>query len=239
MRLSNRLSVLVAWTVSKDRSWRSQYELPWIAPGEFYPQDRFVVRESRTMKTFVVLASATLSALVLASSAQAQSATPTRPDAARLELAREILTANGGAQAMEARMRALFASIATLTKSALPNADPKASELSQVLMKYMADEEIKAIPQLIDQTAIVYANNLSEGELRDMLAWSVSPSAQAIRAKMPVITEQLMAEQGPLLKKMMAGAMTTAVDRACAEAKCTDDQRRTMTSIAQRSMPAS
>ena len=193
----------------------------------------------RTMKSFVIFAGAALSALVLMSSAQAQTGAPAKPDAVRLELAREILTANGGAQAMEARMRALFGSIMTLTKSALPNADPKASETSQAVMKYMADEEIKAIPQLIDQTAIVYANNLSEGELRDMLAWSVSPSAQAIRAKMPLIMQQLIAEQGPLLKKMMSGAVTTAVDRACAEAKCTDAQRRTITAIAQKNMTAS
>lgn len=191
------------------------------------------------MKASVLLAGAALSALLLATSVRAQGVTPAQPDAARLQLAREILTANGGAQAMEVRMRALFASMTTLTKAMLPNADPKTSEISQALMKYVGDEEIKAIPQLIDQTAIVYANNLSEGELRDLLAWSVSPSGQSIRVKMPVITQQLIAEQGPLLKKMMSGAATMAVERACAEAKCTDDQRRTITAIAQKSLPAS
>jgi hypothetical protein len=51
------------------------------------------------MKTFVVLAGAALSALVLVFTAQAQTAA--QPDAARLQLAREILTANGGAQAAQ------------------------------------------------------------------------------------------------------------------------------------------
>ena len=189
------------------------------------------------MKTFVVLAGAALSALVLVSTAQAQTAA--QPDAARLQLAREILIANGGAQAMQAQMRSLFTSMMTLTKNALPNADPKTTEASQALMKYVVDEEIKAIPQLIDQTAIVYADNLSETELRDMLAWAASPSAQSIRAKMPVITQQLMAQQGPLLKTMIAGVMKTAVERACAEAKCTDDERKTITAIAEKSLPPS
>jgi hypothetical protein len=200
---------------------------------------RLVVQGSRTMKTLVALAGAALSALVLVSSAQAQTEMPTKPDAARLELAREILTASGGAQAMEAQMRALFAGMTTLTKSAQPNADPKVAETAQAMMKYMVDEEIKAIPQMIDQMAIIYANNLSNSELRDMLAWSVSPSAQAIRAKMPLITQQLMAEQGPLMKRTVAGAVTTAVHRACAEAKCTDDLRRTITELALKNLPTS
>ena len=191
----------------------------------------------RTTKVFNAVAGATLSALVFATSAHAQTVTAS-PAAVRLELAREILTANGGAQALEARMRSMFASMATLTKTTLPNADPKASEIAQAVMKYMADEEIKSIPQLIDQTATAYANNLSERELRDMLAWSLTPSAQAIRAKMPVITQQLMIDQGPLLKRVTAGAMTAAVDRACADSKCTDDERRALTAMVPAAAPA-
>ena len=191
------------------------------------------------MKTLVVIAGALLFALTAASSAQAQSAAPAQPDAVRLQLAREILSASGGAQAVEARMRALFASMADLTKASLPNADSKAAAATEAVLKYFSDEEIKAIPQLIDQTATIYANNLSEKELRDMLAWSASPSGQAIQAKMPVIAQQLVAAQGPLLKKIISGAMTTAVDRACADQKCTDDQRKTITAIVQKSLSPS
>lgn len=104
-------------------------------------------------------------------------------------------------------------------------------------MTYLVEEEIKAIPQMIDQTAIVYAKSLSETELRDMLAWTLSPSAQAIRAKNPAMMQELMVQQGPLLKKIMAGAVTTAVDRACTEAKCSEDERRTMIALAQKNLP--
>lgn len=191
------------------------------------------------MRALVMLAVAALSALALVFPAQAQTVAPVQPDAARLALARQIMNANGGAQAMQTRMRALFGSVMTLTQNATPNADPKVAAASQAMMKYVVDEEIKAIPQLIDQTAVIYANNLTEAELRDLLAWSVSPSAQAIRDKMPVITQQLMAEQGPLMKRMIAGVMSKAVERACADAGCTDDERRTITAIAQKSLPAS
>jgi len=191
------------------------------------------------MKTLVVIAGALLFALTAASSAQTQTVAPAQPDAVRLQLAREILNANGGAKAMEGRMRGLFASMADLTKTSLPNADSKASAVTEALLKYFSDEEIKAIPQLIDQTATIYANNLSERELRDMLAWSVSPSGQAIQAKMPVISQQLVAAQGPLMKKIIAWAMTTAVDRVCTDEKCTDDQRKTITAIVQKSLPPS
>jgi len=191
------------------------------------------------MKTLVVVAGSLLFALTAASSAQAQGVAPAQPDAVRLQLAREILSANGGAQAMEGRMRAVFASVLDLTKASLPNADSKASAVTEALLKYFSDEEIKAIPQLIDQTATIYANNLSEKELRDMLAWSVSPSGQAIQAKMPAISQQLVAAQGPLMRKVISGAMTTAVDRVCADAKCTDDQRKTITATVQKSLSPS
>jgi hypothetical protein len=182
-----------------------------------------------------ILIGAAVAVAMLVSSAQAQ--TPDEANATRLSLSRQILAANGGAQAAEAQMRSLFANMATLAKNAMPSENAKASQAWQAMMTYVVEEEIKAIPQLIDQTAIIYAKNLSEPELRDMLAWSLSPSAQAIRAKSPLMMQELMAQQQPLLRKIMAGAVTTAVDRACTEAKCSEDERRTMIALAQKNLP--
>ena len=191
------------------------------------------------MRALVVLAGVALSALIQVSPVAAQTPTPASPDAPRLELAREVLAASGGAQAMEAQMRVIFSGAANLTKKALSNADPKASEISDSVMKYVADEELQAVPELMSQVVAIYADNLSERELRDLLAWSLSPSAQEIRAKMPVITQQLIAEQGPLMNRMMAGVMAAAIDRACADKACTDDQRKALSATAQRSLPPS
>ena len=191
------------------------------------------------MRNFAVSVGAAFAALMLAASAQAQTAAPASPDAVRLQLAREVFAASGGAQAMETQMRAMFEGVAKLTASTMSNADPKASALSESLLKYVADEEVKAVPQLIDEMATIYADNLTEQELRDLLAWDVSPSAQAIHAKMPTILQQSIAAQRPLMKKMMAGAMTTVIDRVCAEEKCTGDERRMITAAAQKALPAS
>jgi hypothetical protein len=191
------------------------------------------------MRNFVLSMGTAIAALTLVTPAHAQTATLAPQDSVRLQLARDVLAASGGAQAMEVQMRAMFEGVAKLTASAMGNADPKASALGESLLRYVADEEVKAIPQLIDQTAAIYADNLTERELRDLLAWNVSPSAQAIHAKMPVILQQTMAAQGPQMKKMMSGAMTTIIDRVCAEEKCTGDERRMITAAAHKALPAS
>ncbi|MES2725307.1 MAG: DUF2059 domain-containing protein [Pseudomonadota bacterium] len=182
-----------------------------------------------------ILIGAAVAVAMLASSAQAQQ--PDEANATRLSLSRQILAANGGAQAMESQLRSLFTTMATLTKDAMPSQNPKAVQASQAMMTYIVEEEIKALPQLIDQTAMIYAKNLTETELRDMLAWSLSPSAQAIRAKMPAMMRDVMLQQQPLLKRIMAGAVTTAVERACTEAKCSEDERRTIIALAQKNLP--
>jgi len=187
------------------------------------------------MKSFV-LAIVALATLSFASSVNAQAP---QPNPVRLALAREILTANGGAQAAEAQLRAVFTSAANLSKGALTNADPKISEISQVVMQYMIEEEVKAIPELIDQTAAAYANNLSERELHDLLAWSTSPSGQAIRLKSPAIMQEVIATQGPLMKKMMAGATATAIEHACAQSRCSTEERRIITGLMQKAAPQS
>ncbi len=189
------------------------------------------------MKNIVAMVGAVLVALTPLSSGYAQ--VPAPPDATRLQLARDILNASGGAQAMQVRMRSLFASMQDMIKSYLPKSDSQVSAAAEATIKYMTDQEVEAAPQMIEQVANIYANNLSEQELRDMLAWTASPSGRAIQAKMPIISQQLIASQGPLMKKIVAGAMATALDRACEEAKCTESDRTTITAIVQKSFSPS
>lgn len=191
------------------------------------------------MKSLVIAVSGAIAAMALGFSAQAQTLPAAQADPVRLSLARDILAASGGLEGFETQTRAMIDSMVALTESVRPDADPKIRETSRAMLRYMADEQIKALPILIDQAASIYAANLTEAELRDMLAWSVSPSGRAVRAKTPAIMQQMLMSQAPLLKKIMAGAMKTAVDRACDETKCTEDERRTITAMIEAKLPAS
>lgn len=191
------------------------------------------------MRSFVIAVAGALAALTLQASAQAQTAPAAQPDPVRIALARDILTASGGLKGFEAQTRAVNDTMIKLTESVIPNADPKMRETFRAMMKYISDEQIKALPALIDQAAGIYAVNMTEDELRDMLAWTVSPTGQAVRAKTPIIMQQMLTAQAPLLRQIMTGAMKTAVDHACEETKCSDDERRTITAMIEAKLPAS
>ena len=92
---------------------------------------------------------------------------------------------------------------------------------------------------MIDDMAGVYAEHLTAQELKDMLAYARSPTAQSIRAKMPAITEEAMMHQAPLLKRMTSGAVKTAVEKTCEEAHCTADQRQALNAVVEKIAPAS
>jgi hypothetical protein len=178
------------------------------------------------MRRFV-RASAVLAALAIATSATAQAPAPKAApvDPARLALARQVFEASGGAEGMRKQLAAMFDSIGKMTAAAAPAAS---ADLARAMMKDIAEEESKLVPDLIEDSAQAYAQNLSEKELRDMLAWTTSESGQSIRAKMPVITQQLMATMQPHLAAMMPTMMHKTLDRVCEEQKCTPEVRKIM-----------
>jgi hypothetical protein len=173
-------------------------------------------------------------AVAVAASAAAQTSATTDP--VRLALAREVIEATGGAQAAATRLNSTFAAVRQLVKSQLP---PESANLSDAVFKYVVDEEVKALPAMLDDVAQVYAEPLSETELKDMLAWYTSPSGRTIMAKLPAINQAIILRQGPLMKSMMQGVAKTAIDRACTDAHCSAEQRQTLTTAFQRAMPAS
>ena len=173
------------------------------------------------MKTGIMIGTAA-AALWLAGSAVAQPA-PSGPDQVRLKLAHEIIDASGGVEALRTRMTAMFQSLHQLTASVT---SPDAAALTDDMFKYIADEEMQAVPQLLDQTAEVYAEHLTVAELHAMLVWTSSPEGKSIQQKMPSISQDILARQQPLMKQMMAGIFQRAADHACAEDKCTPEQER-------------
>ncbi len=109
------------------------------------------------MKTRIMFGAAA-AAVCLAASAAAQPAPPL-PEAARMQLAHQLIEASGGAAAVRTRMAAMFDSLHKMTASLVP-ADT--SGVADDMFKFIADEEMKAVPQLIDQSAEVYAEHLTE-----------------------------------------------------------------------------
>ena len=57
--------------------------------------------------------------------------------------------------------------------------------------------------------------------------------------KTPEITGELMQRQVPLIRKMTAESVKTAVEQTCQEAHCTADERQALTDMAARVAPAS
>jgi hypothetical protein len=170
---------------------------------------------------------AAIAVLSISTGAYAQTAPPPPADPAKLALARDVFEANGGRQQIEATMKAIFGGVSKMFDG-LPASQANVAMLAQ---RDMQDEIVKMIPAILDLTADVYARNLSEKELRDMLAWTKSESAQSIKAKTPLMTQQMVAAELPLIKAMMPNVMHKTVDRACDEAKCTADQKQQMAEI--------
>lgn len=178
------------------------------------------------MKLSMVICGA-LTAAAIGASAMAQTAAPA-PDPTKVKLAHELIEASGGETALRSRMTSIFASIQKMTANAMP-AD--ASALSNEMFKYMADGEMKAVPQLLNDTADVYAENLSEAELRSLLAWTTSPEGRSVQQKMPAITQEILLRQQPLMKQLMSGVMQRAADRACADNHCTPEQQKQLVAM--------
>ncbi|HEX2814958.1 MAG TPA: DUF2059 domain-containing protein [Phenylobacterium sp.] len=177
--------------------------------------------------------------LAAASTAIAQPAAPA-PDPERLQLARAVMQANGGAEALQNSLKGMFASMAKLTQSIMPaTTSPEASAMSNALIRHMQEEELKGASAMIDDLATVYAEHLTVRELQDMLAYAKSPTAQSVRAKMPAISEEVLMRQAPMLRRMTAGAVKTAVELTCEENHCTADQRSTLMAVAAKVAPGS
>jgi len=174
----------------------------------------------RTVAAFAVVTS-----LVMATAAAAQPSSDKAIDPVRLDLAHQVFVVNGGAEALQAQMKALFGNIATAAKGNLAGTS---SKLSDAFVTDIMDEEVKMIPQLIDESAKAYAENLTEQELRDMLAWSKSDSARSIRQKMPAITLELMTKVMPTIQAMMPTIMQKTIDRACEETHCAPEVKATL-----------
>lgn len=171
--------------------------------------------------TLIRLAGGAAVAAMLATSAFAQSA----PSPEKILLARQLVEASGGADQLRTVLQTVFTG---MSSSLYANLAPEQKRLAEVLLQKMQDRFLAAAPQLMDGTVQIYAQNLTEKELRDALAWQQSDSGQSLKRKLPLITAESIRTWGPVLTQVMAGLKQDVVDEACKQAGCTEQDRQAL-----------
>lgn len=152
-------------------------------------------------------------------SAHAQTAT--QHDPVRMDLANQLIDANGGRKATEERMGALMG----LMMKNVPV--PSGQEpLFKTIMADFQSEMIGMVPAIIELSVKAYADNLTEEELRYLLATQQSPLARSVNAKMPAVMKQVIEQQAPMIAAVLPQLMRRVGDRVCEQQKCTPQQRK-------------
>ncbi len=143
--------------------------------------------------------------------------------ATRLQLAHDLIRANGGEAALRRQMKIMFSAVSTSVASSLPK---DASNLANHFQDRIQAEMLDTIPALIDVTVKAYADNFSEQELRDLLAFQLSPSGQSMMKKMPAVTQDVVSKTMPMMMQKIPAMVQAAAVQACEDAHCTAEDRK-------------
>ena len=185
------------------------------------------------MKRFLAAAlPAALSAALYVTPSAAQDATA--PDATRLELARKLVDASGASRNAEATVDQFYGFIDQLLAK---SATASTGNLFAAIRADMKLELRAMMPGLLDESVKIYACNLTEKELSDLVTWQTSESGQSINRKLTVITQEILKAEVPYIQAMMPRLMQRAVDHACDEAKCSPQLRQDVASAIAQSAP--
>jgi hypothetical protein len=171
-------------------------------------------------------------AISTASAAWAQPVTEQIPPE-KLALAHQLIAATGGEKQMEMMMDAMYGA---MFRSMSPSVPPSQQALFKSLQQDMQAEMVKTIPTLLDASARIYAENLTDKELQDELAWLQSDSGQSIRRKTPVMMQEMVSVTIPIVQKMIPPMMKKVLDNVCEQQHCTAEQRKQMDAVIAKSM---
>lgn len=180
---------------------------------------------------FTRLLSGAALAAMLATTASAQTAAPS---AEKLALARQLVEASGGGDQMKSVLQVLFR---TMGASLSNNTPPEQKRIIEVIMQKMQDRFIAATPQMIDGTVQIYAQDLTDKELRDYLAWVQSDTGQAMKRKAPLLAADSIKSMAPLITQITQGIKQDVVDEACKQANCTAHDREVIAAAMDKAMP--
>ena len=157
------------------------------------------------------------------------------PDDVKLALARQIYELSGGTQAARDHLKATFDAADKIVAENLP---PDRAKLTQVMEQDMMSELSDLVPSLIDSGAHAYADHLTEQELRDYAAWLSSDSGKSLLRKLPAIREEMVEREMPALSGLFRGLSGKLLNRVCAEAHCTAQDREVIAAALAKALPA-
>jgi hypothetical protein len=168
-------------------------------------------------------------ALLFTVPALAQSATaPVAVEAAtpaKLELARQMIDASGGRKQMENVIDSMYGAMFPKVAESLPK---EAQGSMRAMQSSMKTQMHALMPSILEVTERVYAETFTEQEMRDMLAFQLSPSGQAVVRKTPLMMQRTMTEMVPVMMAAMPKVMHSVTGAVCEEQHCTADQRKTI-----------
>ena len=167
------------------------------------------------------LIAAGVMALSSGAGAMAQTAAPPSPE--KLALAHRLFELSGGEKQMRLTINALYGAMFGSLDKALP---AEQQRFASLIRNDLQAGVVSLIPTFVDSGARVYAQDLSERELSDYIAFQQSDSGRAIIAKAPTIMRDTMASIIPVVTAAMPAIMQKVVVDVCSEAKCTDKDRQ-------------
>jgi hypothetical protein len=178
-----------------------------------------------------LLMAAALSSCLMAAQASAQTADTA---AEKTKLAGELVAASGGADQLNRTMGVIYTQMRSLFDQ---TADPKARRIGALVIDRMQAEMTAMAPKMVDVTASIYASDLTEDELRSLLAWQESAVGQSIAKKMPQIARESMMQMMPMIQQAIQNMRADVLDEVCKEQQCTADQREQIARIMDKAMP--
>jgi hypothetical protein len=151
----------------------------------------------------------------------ARAQTAATPTAHQLELSQALIDASGATanydKLLDGIMRQVFAQAAQ---------GQSAQSQQNIAKLERAEEEVmaKIKPKIFDVVKTAYATTYSESEMESILAFDRTPAGQAMIAKAPVLTQNMM---GGILA-LMPVIKNDMVNAVCDSMKCTPAQRQAM-----------
>jgi hypothetical protein len=187
------------------------------------------------MKTAVLFA---VAALVAAAPALGRAQSTRQPGPAASDektvLARRLVDASGGADQLNTILSTAFKSTSATIAGSLP---PEEKRFEAIIIQKMQDHLIEMTPKMVDIMVQVYAENLTDDELRQQVAWVESEPAKALRRKLPSIMQETFRLMTPMLRHFSEEMKVDIVEEACKEGKCTPLDRERIESAMAKAFP--
>ena len=83
-----------------------------------------------------------------------------------------------------------------------------------------------------------YADNLTEQELRDYVAWLSSESGRGVVRKLPAVRAGIMALEMPAMKALLPEMSHRIVNHVCAQLNCSTHERQLVAAAMAKALPS-